>query len=307
MLVTVEDALAVTGTNRFGEIFTVANQGANATGLSNRGTLNISPDDFNPEKIQVDAFPGETIAGVDTGALLGDVTGVVSYDFGNFQVQPTQPFDVAASALEPERTALRGSDMELTIATYNVLNLETNESDGDTDVANGRFDAVAAHIIDNLGTPDIVALQEIQDNSGSADDGVTAADVTLQTLVDRIAAAGGPSYAFIDTPNVPDGGVGGQPGGNIRVAYLYNPARVDLVPGSVTTIPVPPGGRIPLLAEFTFNGEPLTVINNHFSSKGGSAPIVGLEQPFEARQEDLTVNGSLDERAGPGAGCPQRG
>ena len=32
------------------------------------------------------------------------------------------------------------------------------------------------------------------------------------------------------------------------------------------------------------------------SSKGGSAPILGTEQPFEARQEDVTVNGSLDER-----------
>ena len=30
--------------------------------------------------------------------------------------------------------------------------------------------------------------------------------------------------------------------------------------------------------------------------KGGSSPIMGVEQPFEARQEDVTVNGSLDER-----------
>ena len=45
-----------------------------------------------------------------------------------------------------------------------------------------------------------------------------------------------------------------------------------------------------------FNGQLVTVVVNHFSSKGGSAPILGIEQPFEARQEDVTVNGSLDER-----------
>ena len=58
MRVTAEDLLVVNGTNRFGEIFAVTNQGANATGLSNRDTLNISPDDFNPEKIQIDEDTG---------------------------------------------------------------------------------------------------------------------------------------------------------------------------------------------------------------------------------------------------------
>ena len=53
---------------------------------------------------------------------------------------------------------------------------------------------------------------------------------------------------------------------------------------------------MPIIATFEFNGEAITVVNNHFSSKGGSAPIVGIEQPFEQRQEEVAVNGSLDER-----------
>ena len=53
---------------------------------------------------------------------------------------------------------------------------------------------------------------------------------------------------------------------------------------------------MPLVATFNFNGQDVTVVNNHFSSKGGSSPILGVEQPFEARQEDPSVNGSLDER-----------
>ncbi|NJL81162.1 MAG: hypothetical protein HC917_24515 [Richelia sp. SM2_1_7] len=70
----------------------------------------------------------------------------------------------------------------------NVLNLDPNDADGDADVADGRFSAIAKQIINNLKAPDIIGLQEIQDNTGSADDGVTSASDTLQKLVDEIAA-----------------------------------------------------------------------------------------------------------------------
>lgn len=305
MRVTAEDLQVVNGTNSFGEIFAVTNQGASATGLSNRGTLNISPDDFNPEKIQIDEdtdiLPGFEIPTVDVGASLGDVTGVVSYGFGNFEILPTEAFSVASnSSLTGETTNLIGSDNQLTIASYNALNLDPNDGDGDTDIANGRFDAIAQQIVNNLGNPDIIGLQEIQDNSGSTNDGTTDADVTLQTLIDAISDAGGPTYAFIDNTDIGNNLSGGQPGGNIRTAFLYNPNRVT--PSNVQTIgnqdPGSPfnGARLPLVATFDFNGEAVTVVNNHFSSKGGSAPILGVEQDFAARQEDPTVNGSLDER-----------
>ncbi|NEQ34384.1 MAG: hypothetical protein F6K04_25935 [Leptolyngbya sp. SIO4C5] len=38
------------------------------------------------------------------------------------------------------------------------------------------------------------------------------------------------------------------------------------------------------------------MVNNRFSSKGGSAPLFGQIQPAADLQEDPTVNGSLDER-----------
>ncbi|PSR18744.1 endonuclease [filamentous cyanobacterium CCP3] len=307
MRVTAQDFLVVNGTNGFGEIFGVVDNGAGATGLSDRGTLNISPDDFNPERVQIQfdsgvfdfAFPA-----VNVGDRLGNVTGVVSYGFGNFEIVATEDFtgNIQSASLQPEVSTLtKGSD-QLTVASYNVLNLDLNDGDGDTDIADGRFAAIAQQIINNLNSPDIIALQEIQDNSGSLNDGVTAADLTLQTLVDAIAAAGGPTYAFIDNTFILNNASGGQPGANIRTAYLYDPSRVDLVEGSVTTIggQAPgeafAGARLPLVASFEFNGETVTLVNNHFSSKGGSAPILGTEQPFEARQEDPSVNGSLDER-----------
>lgn len=306
MRVTAQNLVAVAGTNGFGEIFAIATD-TDATGISDRGTLNISPDDFNPERIQInedsDLFDFE-FPTVDVGAELGDVTGVVGYSFGNFEIYPTEDFtaNIQESVLQAESSSLTGSINDLTIASYNVLNLDPNDADGDTDIADGRFAAIAAQIVNNLNSPDIIGLQEIQDNNGSVNDGTTSASVTLQLLVDAIAAAGGPQYEFIDNTFITDGQSGGQPGGNIRTAFLYNPDRVDLVDGSVQPIGSQApgatfaGARLPLVATFEFNGQEITVVDNHFSSKGGSAPILGTEQPFEELQEDPDVNGSLNER-----------
>ena len=311
MRVTAKDAVAVAPTNRFGEIFTVVDNGAGATGISDRGTLNISPDDFNPEKVQIDEDSGVfnfDFPNVDVGAKLGDVTGVVGYSFGNFEIYPTEDFtgNIVESTIEAETTTIEGSADKLTVASYNLLNLDPNDTDGDTDVANGRFDAIAVQIVNNLKAPDIIGLQEIQDNSGSNNDGTFSANDTLQLLVDAIAAAGGPRYSFVDNFFIGDDTNGGQPVGNIRTAFLYNPDRVSLDPTSVKSIQDSDqqtnsdnpffDARLPIVATFTFNGQEVTVVNNHFSSKGGSSPILGVEQPFEARQEEKEVNGSLDER-----------
>lgn len=82
-----------------------------------------------------------------------------------------------------------------------------------------HLDAVANHVANFLNSPDIVFLQEIQDNSGETDDGVVSANLTLSNLVSAIQAAGGASYSFIDIDPVNDED-GGEDGGNIRTAYL---------------------------------------------------------------------------------------
>lgn len=320
MRVTINDALAVSATNEFGEIFTVVNSGVGATGLSDRGTINIAPRDFNPERIQVQ-FDSGILPGfsqnVNVGAILGDVTGVVGYNFGNFEVNVTEAFTpVAASTLTPEVTQLVSTVNNLTIASYNVLNLDpkledVNKVSGNTlsqrqsnvDDDTARFAEIAQQIVNNLKGPDILGLQEVQDNTGAEiNDGVISASDTLQNLIDAIVAAGGPSYQFIDNPFITEGASGGQPGGNIRTAFLYNPDRVSLVAGSVQTIGSQvaggafEGARLPLVATFTFNGQDVTVINNHFSSKGGSSPLFGANQSATDLQEDPAINGSLDQR-----------
>jgi predicted extracellular nuclease len=320
MLVTVKNAQATGPTNCFGEIFTVVDNdsdpanGTLATGQTARGNLLLTPGasdfgdtntsggDFNPERVQIDddngILPGFSSPFVNVGARLGDVTGIVNYDFGNYQVVATQAYSVAApSTLVKETGTLTGDADHLLIASYNAENLDPGDGPA-------RFTTIANQILHNLNSPDVVALQEVQDNNGPTDNGVTSAALTLQMVVDALnaAAPAGVHYAYIDNPFIGNDTNGGEPGGNIRTAFVYRTDRVDFVSGSLRTIgadgstvttsyvdqqtnPDNPffDSRPPLVATFTFHGEAVTIIDNHFTSKGGSAPLLGSDQaPFDA-------------------------
>ena len=288
MLVEVPDAVAVSPTNRFGEIVVLADAGAGQP-LNARGGLNLTPHTLHPQRIQIDdsLLPGDMPA-AQVGDALGDVRGPVSYRFGNFEVLVLTEPVVESAGLMPETTALVGTAQHLTVGSFNVFNLDPNDDDESADLADGQFAAIADQIVHRLHAPDVLALQEVQDNSGAANDGTTSADQTAQTLMAAIAAAGGPRYAYADVAP-PDGADGGQPGGNIRVAYLYQPGRVALI-GSVERIEDDAfrHSRKPLKAAFDFKGTKLTVINCHFSSKSGSPPLFGRIQP--------PTNGGLAKR-----------
>ena len=292
MLVEVQDAVAISPTNRFGEIVVLADAGAGQP-LNSRGGLNLRPDTLHPQRIQLDdsLLPGPMPA-AQVGDALGTVRGPVSYRFGNFEVLVLTEPVVESAGLVPETTALVGTAQHLTVGSFNVYNLDPNDDDNSADIADGQFAAIADQIVHRLGAPDVLALQEVQDNSGSANDGTTSADQTAQTLMAAIAAVGGPKYEYVDIAP-PDGADGGQPGGNIRVAYLYQPGRVALV-GSVERIEDTDGddafrrSRKSLMAAFDFKGTKLTVINCHFSSKSGSPPLFGRIQP--------PTNGGLAQR-----------
>ncbi len=314
MLVTVKTPVAVGPRNGFGEIFTVvdsdndASNGLNATGMTPRGNLLLTPGtgvfgdnastggDYNPERIQIDddsgMLTGFSTPTVDLGAVLNEVTGIMRYDFGNYEVIATQAYTVGkASTLVKETTTLTGGADKLRVAAYNAENLDPGDGVG-------RFATIGGEIVNRLLSPDIIALQEVQDNDGATNSATVAANVTLQMLVDAVATAGGPAYAFIDHPFIGDDTNGGQPGGNIRTTYLYRTDRVNFVEGSLKTIASDGSAvttsyvdqqtnpdnaffdsRPPLVATFTFNGTPITLINNHFTSKGGSAPLLGSDQP----------------------------
>ena len=318
MLVAVKEAVAVGPTNDFGEIYTVIDNdadrgnGVNGAELNGRGALpieagavdfgntDLAGGDFNPERLQIDDDNGVFAAAspsLSVGAQLGDVTGIVRYDFGNYEIVPMASYVVEQqSALVKETTALEGSATRLTVASYNAENLDP------TDGA-ARFATIAQEIVANLKLPDIIALQEIQDNDGpgnAAASTVTAANQTLQMLVDALnaAAPAGVEYAFIDNPFIGDDRNGGEGGGNIRTAFLYRTDRVDFVDGSLKTVAAdgtaitdPAGNgdqqtspdnpffdsRPPLIATFAFNGEEVTIVNNHLTSKGGSGALYGSD------------------------------
>ena len=140
---------------------------------------------------------------------------------------------------------------------------------------------------------------------------MVAAGATLAKLTDAIVAAGGPRYDSreIDPVNDRDGGA---PGANIRVVFLFNPARMSFVDrggadvdrsttgtgivkrGGEPSLTLSPGridpsnavwsdSRKPLAGEFTFRGRRVIVIANHFNSKGGDQNADGRFQfPFQS-------------------------
>lgn len=87
---------------------------------------------------------------------------------------------------------------------------------------------VADHIGNYLNTPDLMFIQEVQDDNGATDNGTVSANLTLTNLVNAIANVTGVVYDFIDIPPVNDQD-GGEPGGNIRTAYLYRCDKLTLV------------------------------------------------------------------------------
>ncbi len=297
MRVQVNNAVAISPRTQYGEIWVVGDGGSNASGYSSRGSLTISANDFNPERIQIeDGLPGVTTPTVNVGANLGTITGVMSYSFKSFEVLSTASIN-GSGGTTPETTTITAASDTLTVATFNVENLGGNAS-------TSAFDSRANVIVNNLRSPDIIVLEEIQDNDGATNSSTVDASTTFNTLISRISARGGPTYQFRQI-NPADDQDGGQPGGNIRVGFLFNPARVsftDRPGGSATTavsvsnvsgspqLSVNPGrvdpnssafssSRKPLVGEFVFNGRKVFLVGVHFNSKGGDQPLMGKFQP----------------------------
>ncbi|WP_231626623.1 endonuclease/exonuclease/phosphatase family protein [Streptomyces apocyni] len=235
--------------------------------------------------------------------LTGRTEGPLDFDqFGGYNLVARTLGEVTDNGLTPEKTR-KQRRKELAVATYNVENLSAADSQE-------KFDALAGAVVENLASPDILTLEEIQDNSGPKNDGTVAADETLKRFTDAIEAAGGPAYDWrsIDPENNKDGG---QPGGNIRSVFLFNPARVsftDRPGGDATTatgvvrergkaaLTHSPGrvdptdeawdnSRKPLAGEFTFRGRKVFLIANHFGSKGGDQALPAHIQPPNRKSE----------------------
>ena len=315
MLVEVRDARVVAARNDFGELVVLPG-GTVASASTPSGGVLYAYGQPNSQRLTVDdEIIYQQMPVADVGDTLpGVVSGPLSYDFGMFRVFPTAAPTVRAGGLKKDVFSATPRTDEVTVATFNVENLDPKDPAE-------KFDRLASTIVDNLGSPDILGLEEVQDNTGAecpngpspscTADGVVAADQTLAKLVASIAAAGGPTYEWreISPQNLTDGG---EPTGNIRVAFLFRTDRgvrfVDRPGGSATSavgvtkirgkvaLTQSPGrisptlaawnsSRKPLAGEFTFRGQTLFVVANHFNSKGGDDSLMGRWQPQQRGSE----------------------
>ncbi|WP_202805766.1 lamin tail domain-containing protein [Actinopolymorpha alba] len=310
MLVEVKDAEVVGPSNQYGEMAVVPGGTKGLPRTRANGVRYGSYTTPNTQRITVDdevIYQKMPTANVGD-SLVGSVSGPLSYNFGMFRMFPTAVPTVRSGGLRKEITTAPRPN-ELAVATFNVENLDPTDPQE-------KFDQLAGTIVRNLAAPDVLALEEVQDNTGAecpngpsstcTADGVVDADKTLAKLVAAIRAAGGPAYQWrqISPENLTDGG---EPTGNIRVAFLFRTDRgvafVDRPGGDATTptdlqkgkagraaLTLSPGriapldsawrsSRKPLAGEFTYHGKTFFVIANHFNSKGGDEPIMGRWQP----------------------------
>lgn len=297
----------VTGpSSRYGELWVVPEDAARALPRTVHGGVRLVEGIDAPQRLALDG----AVFGPSPRAVVGDrlpapPRGILHWAFGAWRVLVTEPWPaVLPGDVRPVVTAIRRADGLLTVATVNLENLSARSNPS-------RFEAYGRLIADALASPDVVALQEVQDDTGPLDDGTVTARQTLDKLAASVAAAGGPSYRWTQVDPV-NGADGGQPGGNIRVAVLYDPTRVELHergrPGPAQAVTVVAGpalepnpGRVgpdepafadsrkPLAVELRVAGRPLFLVNLHLGSKRGDDPQTGRRQPPERATEAKRV------------------
>ncbi|NWJ94427.1 MAG: lamin tail domain-containing protein [Chloroflexi bacterium] len=305
MLVEVDTPLVVGETDSFsGEFVVLPDNGIGTTGLTSRGAIAISEGDFNPERIFVGS--DDLAIGSNPKVAVGDritasIIGPLDYTFGAFKIQTrTKPGFDSSQRPTPETIAPLTNPDYLRVASYNLANFSPS--------AGGRIQQVADHIRVNLGGPDILVLLEVEDDSGATDNGVVISDANLNGLASAITSAGGPlyTYAYISPLDKQDGGL---LGGNIRQVFFYRTDRglsfisrgnagptdantvnpdgsLQFSPGRIDPTNVAfTDSRKPLAGEFSFNGQRLIVIGNHFNSRSGDDPLYGVNQPPKLSSE----------------------
>ncbi len=205
------------------------------------------------------------------GDTVQGVTGVLTYSFGKYRVQPTAGADYVQT--NPRPAAPEDVGGTLKVASFNVLNYFNGDGAGggfptprgaDDPAEFMRQEAKIVSAIIGTGA-DIVGLVEIENDP----EGETSALDDLTEALNKAAGTG--TYAYIET------GVDGSD--EIKVAFVYKPDVVVAIgaaavleddsftnPRNLDT----PKNR-PALAQ-TFaekaTGGVLTVVVNHFKSKG---------------------------------------
>lgn len=316
------------GPKSYLSLYLVPNGDVDDTRRTPAGGIHIDAKNhvFNPQIMQIQTnhltAPIATDTIFRTGDLIpGKIVGVLGYEaniFGDGEYALVLPerqpalmnFISFARSDQPRlgdgtanmdvrpKTSLVGSETALTVATFNVKNLSGNTPNRAAKVS----DAISV----NLRCPDILTLPEIQDANGPDFSNGSSGEETLEVIVKRTRCPFKYEILNIDPVHNDEGG---QPGGNIRIAILYNPQKLDFQsrppPNSLTDAVIDRDGNLnynpgrvsandqvfthtrrSIVAQFTFRGRSVFVIGNHFNSKLGDQSLWSSIQPAIFESED---------------------
>jgi hypothetical protein len=164
-LVTVKKPVALTKPNQYGDTWIRGNW--KVTGKNERGGLTMTNGDANPEAIVIGSPLDGTKNPTDTkmGDEVEEITGVVTYAFGFYRILPTTALKVTKSEKprlpKPTKLESKGKCEGITVGAYNVENLAPNSS---------HHSALADHVVNYMRSPDIIFVQEVQDDNGPTND-----------------------------------------------------------------------------------------------------------------------------------------
>ena len=261
---------------------------------------------------QFDPFPwelfDEDLSAGDT-MQAGDVVGPLNYTFGEFKVEPIGRFPetVDTDTIAAVPTLADGND----VAALNVLNYFNTF--GDSAVLRGATNAEdfalqTDKIVDAILEMDaaVIGLVELENDYEDHYDADPATVPSVQTLVEALndrAGAGTydwvvPGEDLLTTEGLGGGGLGTDA---IAVGFVYQPARATEI-GTPATFDIDAeltgdseNNRWPLAQTFDIDGETVTLVVNHFKSKGSTCtdtagPGFDLGDDVET---DLTGNCNL--------------
>ncbi|MDJ0598375.1 MAG: ExeM/NucH family extracellular endonuclease [Crocosphaera sp.] len=250
----------------------------------------------NPDPI-IHGRGGNPLSSTNTlrgGDTVNNLSGVLSFGFGEYRIQPVAPVDFQPTNPRPATPEDVGGSLK--VASFNVLNFFTtldvtgNPGSGPNNLSprgadnQAEFDRQLEKLVTTLEIidADIVGLVELENEFGSDQngDGQFAIDTLVNELNNRVGAG---TYAYVD-PGVPFVDTGDA----ISVGAIYKTNSVQIAPG--TTVEILTDSDLPALGlsgtvfdgvstnrapmAVTFEelgtGERFTISVNHFKSKGGT-------------------------------------
>lgn len=261
----------------------------------NADIIQISNSLMPSNPIFYNVYPGDSIS---------YITGVVSYNFGYYYILPrnisdigiVQPgqvsIDLSLSTSTTPPTYVNQQKLtplatpHISIITQNMYNLSIKPNE----------QRMAKYARENLLSPEIIFMQEIQDDSGLANNGVVSSDLNLDYLLTLINdpiynvppyTTRNYAYVYVSPDNNQDGGAFA---GNIRVVILYDTLSMSIQQyyriGLPSSTPAPPStaflnSRKPLYVNIKHNAtnQIYHLIGVHTNSKGADTSLWGSVQP----------------------------